>query len=210
MIVCAIPLCAPYGNIGPPRGVYIGSRRGEHHDFISMPRPSQRRTSGWSAVETQCRHLRCSRCLRYRRRLERRLRRVEPGRQSEHACEFFPASRKSSSSVAGTCSSGRNGTARDGFWRRAGSKSAGRDAARHAGGAFRIQRQRVAKRSGRCRPELDASARRQCSLVGAARALCRDRNRVVDASRAPGRDDLVGFNALVPLDKIRSSPIFVF
>ncbi len=31
-----------------------------------------------------------------------------------------------------------------------------------------------------------------------------------DASRAPGRDDLVGFNALVPLDKIRSSPIFVF
>jgi hypothetical protein len=51
---------------------------------------------------------------------------------------------------------------------------------------------------------------RQCSLVGAARALCRDRNRVVDASRAPGRDDLVGFNALVPLDKIRSSPISFF
>ncbi|MGA8226337.1 MAG: hypothetical protein WCA55_07405, partial [Xanthobacteraceae bacterium] len=35
--------------------------------------------------------------------------------------------------------------------------------------------------------------------------LCTD-----DASRAPGRDDLVGFKALVPLDKIRSSPIFVF
>ena len=128
---------------------------------------------------------------------------VEPGRQSERREFFRPAANLQLSRR--DMFPGRTGPLETGSGR-AGSSPYGRrrPARRRTKKAARRQR------SGRCRPELDASARGQCSLVGAARALCRDRNRVVDASRASGRDDLVGFNALVPLDKIRSSPIFVF
>jgi hypothetical protein len=152
--------------------------------IVKTSGPSLRPTFGWSAVETQCPHLRCSHRLRYRRPLERRLRRVEPGRQSERAGKVS-ASRQSSSSIAGTRSTGRDGATRDGFRRRAGSESTGRDTARHAGGAFRIQRQHVAKGSGRCRPRLDVSARRQCSLVGPARRFCQNRNVLCGARALP-------------------------